>query len=76
MILAVIRRYQWLNHLHIYSVVTRILKTVQLSDVEEASDDYFWNINVGKYTVYLDKTKATYFYYDGADIKPTTSSGT
>lgn len=53
-----------------------VLKTVQFTNVVEADeDDDFWKITVGKYTVYLDKTKATYFYYDGADVKPTTASG-
>ena len=32
----------------------------------------FWKVPVGKYTVYIAQSMVTYFYYDGADVKPTT----
>lgn len=51
-----------------------VLKTVQYEQIETAGTDTqgqkFWKIPVGKYTLYLDKTKAAYYVYDGSDVKP------
>ena len=51
-----------------------VLKTVQYGSIEPAGTSTpasnYWKIPVGKYTLYLDKTKATYYVYDGSDVKP------
>lgn len=46
-----------------------VLKTVQANIVKESTNDDYWEIPINKYTVYLDKSKATYFVYDGSEIK-------
>ena len=45
-----------------------VLKTVQANAVDKTGTNL--KIEIGKHTVYLDKTKAAYFAYDGEAIKP------
>ena len=47
-----------------------VLKTVQANVVKAAATDGYWEIPIGKYTVYLDESKATYFVYNGENVEP------
>lgn len=46
-----------------------VLKTVQALSVTSEGENY-WKIPINKYTVYLDKDMATYFKYQGSEVRP------
>jgi hypothetical protein len=49
-----------------------VLKTVQKSAVKAESDN--WAVDLGRDTVYIEKTKATYFKADSDSVEPATSA--
>ena len=54
-----------------------VLKTVTpaaLTDITDAPST--WEVKVGQYTLYLAKTKGTYFKYEGKDVVPVASTST